>query len=100
MFWTNERLDLLESMSSKPVEEIAAHFGKTVKSIRGAASTYGISLQFYKKSWTPEQDLYVRRQAGNMKPEDIAKAVGHSKAALTYRASYILNVSLRKRKRK
>jgi|AKYZ01.1.fsa_nt_gi hypothetical protein len=99
-FWTDERLDELTEMGTKvSVETIAKHFGVTVKTIKRTASNYGISIAYHKKVWTKEEEAYVRRWAGRMSRATMAKKLGRSLASLSYHACYVLDVSLRLRKK-
>lgn len=95
-FWTDERLDELTEMGTKvSVETIAKHFGVTVKTIKRAASNYGISIAYHKKVWTEKENAYVRRWAGRMSRTAMAKKLGRSVNSLSYHACYVLDVKLR-----
>lgn len=94
--WKKERLEQLRSLAgTMPIEEIAATMGLSVKQIKDGATTYQISVAFKKKIWTEEMDDYVIKYAGKVDSKLIADAVGVTRAALSYRACYVLDVSLR-----
>ncbi|AEK82031.1 hypothetical protein [Salmonella phage 7-11] len=99
-FWTDERLDELTEMGTKvSAETIAEHFGVTVKTIKRTASNYGISIAFHRKVWTKEEEAYVRRWAGRMSRTKMAEKLGRTVASLSYHACYVLDVSLRLKKK-
>ncbi|AVJ48168.1 hypothetical protein [Salmonella phage SE131] len=99
-FWTDERLDELTEMGTKvSAETIAKHFGVTVKTIKRTASNYGISIAFHRKVWTKEEEAYVLRWAGRMSRTKMAEKLGRSVNSLSYHACYVLDVSLRLKKK-
>lgn len=99
-FWTDERLDELTEMATKvSVDTIAKHFNVTPKTIKRIATTYGISIAFHRKAWTDAEEAYVLRWAGRMSRTKMAEKLGRTVASLSYHACYVLDVSLRLKKK-
>lgn len=90
--WTDDELGYIHETMERPASEVAAHLGRSRESVYAARSRIRSGWSRKKAVlWTPEEDAFVRSNAGRRTVPDLAAELGRTVRA-TYRRMGALGI--------